>query len=158
MPSGNAYERVVGRLIEVRIDEGFRSPSDVDVLVVTSKKFLDNLPPHERVIIATDWRRATILGTGTVQHVINAFARINPRVLRSAVLVMPDAATSIIQMTRVVNEARHRERQVFTASETLSAWLGEVTTPKEQARLDAFLTRSSGQFSTTASLRPLRPH
>jgi hypothetical protein len=110
-------------------------------MIAKSREFLDHLPPQERVIIAADGRRCTILGTGTVQKVVEALTRINPRVLRSALLSLANAATSLMQMTRVVNEATLRERRVFTSPETLSAWLAEATTPKEQARLEMFLAR-----------------
>jgi hypothetical protein len=55
---------------------------------------------------------------------------------------MPNAPTSVMQMMRVVDEANYRDRRVFTSPIELGAWLSEVTTPMEQARLVTFLSRS----------------
>ena len=44
-----------------------------------------------------------------------------------------------MQLLRVVSERHTAVRQVFTSPETMGAWLAEVTTPKEQARVLAFL-------------------
>jgi pimeloyl-ACP methyl ester carboxylesterase len=151
MPPGNTYEQVVGRLIEVRLDGGFGSPADVAAMVATSKDFLDHLPPHERVVIAADWRRCTLVGSGTIERVVEALARIHPRVLRSAILVMPSSPTAIMQMSRVVTEAKLRERQVFTHADTMHAWLAELATPKESARLEAFLSRANSDPSVGGS-------
>jgi hypothetical protein len=66
----------------------------------------------------------------------------NPRILRSGILIMPDSPTALMQVMRLVSEAKLAERRVLTSVEAQMQWLGEVTTPKEQARLGTFLARS----------------
>jgi len=56
---------------------------------------------------------------------------------------MPDSPTALMQVMRLVSEAKLAERRVLTSVEAQMQWLGEVTTPKEQARLGTFLARSN---------------
>jgi hypothetical protein len=141
MPTRNTCQRVVGRLMEIRVDSGYRSPEDIDEMVALMKSIFDLLPAHERIIIAADWRRCTVMGPGTVERARAMFAATNPRVLRSGILISADSPTTVMQLMRIVSEAKLPDRQVFTSSEPHARWLEEVTTPKEQARLKVFLAR-----------------
>jgi|CZKU01.1.fsa_nt_gi hypothetical protein len=141
MSSGNTCQRVVGRLLEIRVDAGYRSPADVDAMIAMMKSVLDQLPAHERIIVAADWRRCTVFGAGTAERAIAMFNASNPRTLRSAILIVPDSPTSVMQVMRLVSEARLPDRRVFTSPETQIQWLAEVTTPKELDRLKEFVAR-----------------
>ena len=140
MPSENTCQLVVGRLLEIRVDAGYRSPAGVDAMIAMVKNLLAPLSPHERIVIAADWRRCAVLGAGTAERAVAMFNS-NPRILRSGILIMPDSPTALMQVMRLVSEAKLADRRVFTSPEAQMQWLGEVTTPKEQARLGAFLAR-----------------
>jgi hypothetical protein len=140
MLRGNTCQRVVGRLLEIRIDS-YRSPAEVDETVALMQDIFALLPAHERIIIAADWRRCTVMGPGTGDRARAMFAAANPRVLRSGLLITADSPTTVMQLMRIVSEAKHPERQVFTSSEACTRWLEEVTTPDELARLKVFLAR-----------------
>src|SRR5579859_4020408 len=135
----NTCQLVVGRLLEIRVDAGYRSPGDVDAMIAMIKQVLDALPVDERVIIAADGRRSTVLGSGTADRALAMLAALNPRTLRSGILFPPDSPTALMQVMRLVSEAKLASRRVFTSPDELIAWLGEVTTPARHARLRAFV-------------------
>jgi hypothetical protein len=137
----NTCERHVGKLLEIRVDAGYRSPGDVDAMISMMRNAFASLPAHDRIIIAADWRRCSVLGTGTAERV-NAMLNVaNPRTLRSSILINPDSPTAVMQATRLVSEANFAERRIFTSAADQIAWLAEVATPKEVDRLKVFLAR-----------------
>jgi hypothetical protein len=111
-------------------------------MIAAMDALVAGLPPHERIITAADWRHCTVMGSGTADRAVAMLTKRNPRTLRSACLILPDSPTAVMQLLRIVGETQTSARQVFTSSETMAAWLQEVTTPKEQARLIAFLSRT----------------
>jgi hypothetical protein len=134
---------VVGRLVEIHVDAGYRSPADVDAMIAMLGQTLGAMtaPDEARVIIVADWRRCTILGTGTAERAAVMLAGANPRVLRSSILILPDSATAMMQALRLVKESNNAGRKVFTAPADLIAWNAEIATPAELERLKAFLER-----------------
>jgi hypothetical protein len=142
MRSGqNTCVRSVGRLVEIRLERGFRSVADIDEVMAAMDALVAGVGPYERIITASDWRNCMVMGTGTADRAIVMLARRNPHTLRSGCLIRPDSPTAVMQLLRVVSETNTSLRQVFTSRETMAAWLAEVTTPNEQARLLAFLAR-----------------
>jgi hypothetical protein len=139
----NGCERVVGRLVEIHVDAGYRSPADVDAMIAMLGRTLAAMtaPEEARVLIAADWRRCTILGTDTAERAAVMLAGVNPRVLRSSMLVLPDSPTAVMQALRLVKESNNTWRRVFTAAADLIAWNAEVMTPAEVERLKVFLER-----------------
>jgi hypothetical protein len=138
----NTCRRVVGRLLEIRLDAGYRSLADVDEMSVLIRGVLNVLPARERVIIAADWRHCTVMGKGIAERTVAMFAIANARALRSGILVMPDSPTTVMQLMRLASESQLADRRVFTSPDAHAAWLEEVTTPQEQARLRVFVARS----------------
>jgi hypothetical protein len=63
----------------------------------------------------------------------------NPRTERSAVLVSPASPTAMMQFFRVVQEAENLNRRIFQNAGELVAWLSEVLTAEETARVRAML-------------------
>jgi hypothetical protein len=137
----NTCVRTVGRLVEIRLEQGLRSVGDVDEVIAAMDALVAGVAPYERIITAADWRNCTVMGAGTAERAIVMLVRRNPQTLRSGCLIRPDSPTAVMQLLRVVSETHTAVRQVFTSPETMAAWLAEVTTPKEQARVLAFLAR-----------------
>jgi hypothetical protein len=137
----NTCELNVGKLLEVRVDAGYQTPADVDVMIGLIAQVLGSLPAHERIIIAADWRRCNVFGPGTADRALAMLTKHNPRLLRSGILIRPDSPATLIQVMRLVDEARSPERRVVTSFEAMISWLMPVTTPKELTRLKVFLGR-----------------
>jgi hypothetical protein len=139
-PRGATYEKVVDRLIEARLGDHFRSLRDADAMIAASRRLLDPVPADERVIFAADWRRCVIMGAETAARVVDALVRMNPRTLRSGLLVMPNAPTAVMPMMRV--STRRSTESAASSGRRSNSGLSEMTTPMEQARLVTFLSRS----------------
>jgi hypothetical protein len=131
----------VGRLIEVRHDAGYSTPEEVDASIARMKVVAATLRPNERVIVAADWRRCSkVVGTLTADRLLAMMLFANPYVIRSTLLIRQDSPTAVMQLMRLVDEAKAKDRRMFTSADDLIDWLGEVSTPEEHARLRAFLS------------------
>jgi hypothetical protein len=63
----------------------------------------------------------------------------NPRVERSAYLMPAAGATLHLQFQRLVKEAAHPARRIFTDVGAMRGWLDAVLAPAERERLASFL-------------------
>jgi hypothetical protein len=66
-------------------------------------------------------------------------ARTNPRVTRSSILTLPEHPLTNLQVVRLIREAENPGRRHFISPHEQHAWLSEVLTLAESARLAAFL-------------------
>jgi hypothetical protein len=92
-----------------------------------------------QVVISGDYRRMRILSPDVAEKFVVMLTAANPRVERSAILCSPDHATALLQIERTVKQAANPSRRTFRDAAELSAWLGEVLTVEERARLFSFL-------------------
>ncbi len=129
----------VGRLLELRIAAGYRTAADVEALFDAIDVALSKLPASTRVVIAADWRRCRLMSSKTVELVLRRMSRNNQRTDRSAVLASHDSPTAVMQFFRVVRESNHPNRRLFFDHQDMTAWLDEVLSPQESARLHEFL-------------------
>ncbi|MGO9711682.1 MAG: hypothetical protein ACLQBL_22650 [Polyangiaceae bacterium] len=133
---------VTGRLVEVRflsmdtVEEARAYVADLGALVAAL---------GGQVVSCGDVRRSkTGVYRPEVAEVMTVgVAALNPRFERAALVVSPERATFNLQTGRMVREAGHANRRSFVDPEEAKAWLGEVLTPDESARLDAFLALSA---------------
>jgi hypothetical protein len=141
--SKNGCERVVGRLVEIHVDGGYRSAADVDAMIAMIARTLGTMTAasESRVIIVADWRQCTVLGAATAERAVAMLTSVNARVLRSSILALADSPTAVMQILRLVKESKNDSRRVFTSAPDLIAWNAEVATPGELDRLKLFLDR-----------------
>jgi hypothetical protein len=137
MPS-NTVAICVGRLLEVRVDAGYRDEADVDEVFRAIGAEI-RAHPRQALVAIADWRRCPVLAEPAADRLVQQMAGNNPRVERSAALVCPHASTAVLQFTRLIRETSFDHRRVFTSAPPLVAWLSEVLTPAEQERLRAFV-------------------
>ena len=139
MAERNTCRVVVGRVLEIDVRAGYRSVSDVDEMIDNMVAEFARIAEPTRIIIAADWRACRVLTPSVAERVVQMLARANPRVERSAILHDVDQATSVLQVLRLTREAQLPYRRVFTDANEMEAWLGEVLTPAERARVRALL-------------------
>ena len=130
----------VGRLMEIDVASGYKTPADVEDMIGMIGAELAKLPSKTRVVIAADWRPCTVFTPDVADRAVKMLTVINPRVERSAILHRADHATSILQVFRLVKESHFEGRRVFTVAADMERWLAEVLDPAERERLRAFLT------------------
>jgi hypothetical protein len=128
-------ENRVGRLIELRVE----SPVTEEELL----RFPDMLakackPIKGQIATCTDFAGATVFLQPVATRWIEIIRQDSPLVERNAVLVGEGAVFSM-QIERIIRQAGFKNRKAFLASAPLMAWLGEILTARERARLEQFL-------------------
>lgn len=139
MSERNTCKIAEGRLLEIDVCAGYREVSDVDAMIEMMAAEFKRVAEPTRIVIAADWRACRLLTPPVAERVVQMLSRSNPRVERSAILHNPEQATSVLQVMRLAREAELPYRRVFTEAAEMKAWLGEILTPAERARLDRLL-------------------
>ena len=143
MNLGNSARVLVGRLLEINVQAGYRSVADVDEMAARIKAQYDLVPEPTRLVTAADWRSCRVLTQNVSERAIAMLIGMNPRVERGAILHEPTQATSVLQVARIVREANLPNRRVFTDPLELESWLGEVLNDAERQRLATLLHKRS---------------
>jgi len=135
----NTCEFRIGRLMEIRVAAGYRSPTDVDEMIQMMVDRVSKLPADQKYVIAADWRSVTVMSPETATRVRTMLSRANARVERSSILTSADQSTANLQVERLVREAENENRRHFVNARDQYKWLSEVLTPIESRRLSDFL-------------------
>jgi hypothetical protein len=125
--------------MEIRIAAGFGTEADVDAQIERVKRAMSKVPANQRVVIAADWRKLTIMPKPVAERAIKLLTTTSDRIERSGILASPDSATALMQFFRIVQESHHPSRKVVTTEAELEEWLEPVLTPLECARVTTFL-------------------
>lgn len=128
-----------GRLIELRMVSPFTLEeaaalyrAHVDVISRLAGDF----------IVAVDLRRAFVFPPQVTDQLIALATQLNPRLLRSAILINHSAVLGL-QAERAVQEAGNPNRRTFRDPAELELWFAEILTQAELSRLHEFLTAGS---------------
>ena len=135
----NTASLTVGRLLEVRANAGYRTPADVDAIFEAIGQQLSKLPADAHHVAVVDWRNCPLRSPEASEHLLKKIASVNPRVTRSAAFARDDAPLAVLQFVRLIRDANLPDRKLFVNQHELYAWLSEVLTFDERARLKAFL-------------------
>jgi hypothetical protein len=135
----NTCQWNIGRVLEIAVPAGYESATDVDDMIAMIRERVGAMPPDVRHITIADWRACKVLSTSAAERALDMLRGTNPRTERSAMLHTRDSPTAVMQFLRLVREAEHPQRRIFTDAAELLAWVGEVLTPQELARVEAFL-------------------
>jgi hypothetical protein len=138
----NTAKVVVGRLLEIRADAGYRTAADVDRLFGAVGRALKTLPAGQRHVTVVDWRRCPIMSPEAAQRIATQIAGTNAFTERSAALASNDAPVAVLQFVRVIREAGLPDRKLFFEEAELVAWLKETLSDAELRRLREFLRRA----------------
>ncbi|HVJ21601.1 MAG TPA: hypothetical protein VM686_39625 [Polyangiaceae bacterium] len=139
--AGNACEVRVGRLLEVRADRGYLTLDDVEAMRQSLTLAFERIPDNRPAVITADWRRASLMDGEAAQSASAMMVGFNHRIERSAILVSNESPTAVLQFHHLVREAGHPQRRIFHFEDEVVAWLAELLTPEERARLTEFLAR-----------------
>jgi hypothetical protein len=155
----NSCEWNVGRVLEISVPCGYETPADVDAMFAMVRERVAAMPPHVAHVTIADWRGCKVLPPRAVERVQEMLRNTNPRTERSATLHLRESPTAVMQFFRLVREAEHPARRLFTEPEELVAWVAEVLTPPEVARVRTFLGLDEGALSGSVvgglALQPL---
>jgi hypothetical protein len=140
----NTCEIHVGRLMEIRVGDGYRSVRDVDRMIVSMQGHMSAMNPGQKCVIVADWRNVSMMAPDTAARAREMLARSNPRVIRSAILSSPDQSLANLQVVRLIREAESTSRRHFISADEQYLWLAEVLTEPERMRLAQFLSITPG--------------
>jgi hypothetical protein len=130
-----SVENTVGRLSVARFVPPF-DVAQVDKLAQEIRGILGKLGRPS--IFCSDLRRVNIFAPDVSDRITAMLRSDNPLVERSAV-VMGGSSIFGMQMERMFREAGNPGRRVFRSVDAICAWLDEVLTVPERARVRAFL-------------------
>jgi hypothetical protein len=139
MSPRNTCERRVGRLVEVRIDAGYRNVHDVNEIVGEFLHYTSQVPEAVRLVVVTDWRKCRVMGEDAAIQLAGGMRISNPRIERSGVLLPETSPVAMLQFVRMLREGNNAARRGFSEPSAMITWLAEVLTPEELTRLRAFL-------------------
>jgi hypothetical protein len=139
----NSAEVRVGRLLEVRVDAGYRSADDVDALFDMLAAAVKTLPTGSKHVTIVDWRLCPIMSPETATYVTRRMVAVNETTERSATVAPVDAPTTVLQFARLIRASNHPFRRLFHEEMAATSWLGEILNEEEQKRLRAFLARAA---------------
>jgi hypothetical protein len=137
----NTAEIHVGRLLEIRLDAGYRTLEDVDALCDQLSEAVRALQSKHVTVI--DWRRCPFMSDECAKYVGTKMAWVNARTERTATIVTADLPANVIQLFRLIKEAKNPMRQLFDDEADAIRWLSEVLTAEELVRAREFLSRSA---------------
>jgi hypothetical protein len=129
----------VGRLLEIRLEAGFRTISDVEEVFHALDVLFTKAPHGRRLVSIADWRDCQVMDEQSAKRFALGMERNNPRVERSAALIASGSSIVALQFGRLVRETNFKDRRLFVQPDPLLAWLDEVLEPDERTRLRAFL-------------------
>lgn len=133
-------ERKVGRLVEVMM----RAPVTRAEIDASGQGLRDAARElGGLVVVLADFRQTRFLLQEDAAHFIEVFRRCNKDIERSAILVSVASAVGVLQMERLIREANSPARRAFRDPREAAAWLDEVLTDPERARLRAVLSENS---------------
>ncbi len=129
----------VGRLLEIRVLAGYRTPLDVDQLFDLIGVEYAKLKEPQRVVAVTDWRYCPPISDDISNYLLERIAATNPRTQASAALVSRDSPTAVLQFLRVVRGSKHPGRKLFFEVSEMLAWVHPFLTGSEFRRLRTFM-------------------
>ena len=144
----------VGRLLEVRVNFGYRTRADVDSVFDQIDHALLRLAPSQRVVTVVDWRRCPVMAADAAQRMVERIQLNNGRTERSAVLAGTGAPTAVLQFVRLIREAGHPDRKMFFDDGELVAWLGGSLSALESLRLCRFVEENGESSNKRAPAHP----
>jgi hypothetical protein len=131
-----SVEHYAGRLIETRTS----SLATLDEVAAFGARFREVAGKLAgQVVICGDYRGLRVLSPDVAAMFVGMLIAAPPRVERSGLLCSPDHATACLQIERTVKQAAKPSRRTFRDPAELVAWLGEVLSAEEGARLQVFL-------------------
>jgi hypothetical protein len=139
MSPQNTCEHHVGRLLEIRVEAGYRDRSDVNAIFTEIVAQSARIPSSQRMIIVTDWRSCNVMAADAAEQLAAGIRSTNPRVERSGALLPLNSSVAMLQFIRILRESSNVDRRGFNSPRALIAWLSEVLTPDEIARLHTFI-------------------
>lgn len=128
-------EHHTGRLIEVKLASPL-TLEEVQQFVQEHIAMMKKIPG--KYIGVVDLLEAYVFPPAVADALIQLLSGAASHVERTALLI-GESATFALQVERAIRSSNNENRRVFRRADELAAWLREILTLSERARLDLFL-------------------
>jgi hypothetical protein len=139
----------VGRLLEVRVINAYRTAGDVNAFFDAVGVEASKLPSTQRVVTVADWRYCPLMSDEASEQARLRMTQNNQRTERSAALASRDSGVAVLQFLRLIRESGNPNRKLFFDADELVEWLSEILSPPETARLQIFLAESAPKLAAS---------
>ena len=135
-----AIANVAGRLLEARV-HSLRTRADVDAYARALDERVKTMPAGP--VLCADHRPVVIYPQIVADGLVELFVSMNTRLERIAIIAARSNATLVLQLERLVREARFPARKVFYAPADAERHLAGSLAADEVARARTFLAEWS---------------
>ena len=97
-----------------------------------------------------------IFAPEVAEEVVKMLNATNPKILKSAILLSPEAATFNLQAERVIRDANYPARKSFRDADRLLEWLAESLEPDELQAARDFLAPAAEKSEVSPLKRTLK--
>jgi hypothetical protein len=131
----------IGRLLEVRVASPFGTADAMALF-----KQIYHVMPREKglALVIADLRGLRIVDPEIIDMVAGFMRMDNPYVERNAFVLPTTGALVGIQSERLIKATGSPTRRVFHTRKEAEAWMNELCSPVEKARMAAFLDEYKG--------------
>lgn len=143
MPQNTCRVRT-GRLLEIDVAAGYERVEDLEQMTRMIQAAVAAVSEPTQLVIAADWRPCKLFTPEVAARAVDMLTRTSHRIARSGILHSSDQATSVLQVFRLVKEARQEHRRLFTDVNQMESWLSELLDEEEKQRLHTFLRARLG--------------
>ena len=139
-PPSSSYtlQTRVGRLIEARVLR-LADRAEADGYAERLRQETAGHPQQRPAVLLADHRPVRVYPPPVTDRLVELFQVMNTRLERIAILVSPTNATLLLQLERLVREARFPMRRVYREPEGAIEHLSDALDAPELARARAFL-------------------
>jgi hypothetical protein len=132
-------EQVAGRLVEATV---FSLARVADVTRY-GQAFASYFAAPGPLILCADHRAVRIYRPDVADALIEMFSRFNRHWERAVLIAAPSNAVFVIQLQRVVRASKNESRGIVTDARAAEAFLDDVLSQEERARLRGFLKNAA---------------
>ena len=125
-------QRHVGRLVE-SVMQSRATREDIDAADAAIAEIVRSL--QGKCVVIADYRATRFLLEEDAAYFTQMLRSYNEFIERSAIVVSATSAVGVLQMERMTRATQHPARRAFRDPHEAAAWLDEVLTPAERARL-----------------------
>jgi len=129
----------VGRLLEIRILAGYRTPREVHELFEQIAVELNKIKQGQRLVVISDWRFCPPLSDEISKLLRERVAGSHPRAQAIAAIGSKDSPADVVKTLQLIQETKNPALRLFFEVPELLSWAHPFLTGAEFRRLRTFV-------------------
>lgn len=144
----------VGRLLEIRILAGYRTPQEVHELFEQIAVELTKIKEAQRVVVISDWRFCPPLSDEISKLLRERVAGSHPRAQAIAAIGSKDSPADVVRTLQLIQETKNPATRLFFEVPELLSWAHPFLTGAEFRRLRTFVDEGKSMQLPVANAAP----